>query len=120
MAIVPAGHTPFAVFNQTGNRLVRGLLRSPAHALVSRRLALVTVTGRRSGKRFTFPVGYQQDGDEVTIGVEWPQRKVWWRNLRGEGAPVTMRLRGTERRGHARASEGEAGEVKVRVQLEPA
>jgi hypothetical protein len=118
---MPRGHAPFAVFNRTGNRLVRGLLRSPLHPLAwSRRLALVTYTGRRSGRRYTIPVGYRQTGDEVTIGVEWPARKVWWRNLRGEGAPVELRLRGEARRGHARAEGDERSGVRVRVRLEPA
>jgi hypothetical protein len=118
LRIVPRGHAPFAVFNKTGNRVVRWLLQSPAHGVVSGRLALITVTGRRSGRRFTFPVGYRQDGDEVTIGVEWPDRKVWWRNLRGAGAPVSLKLRGAEREGHAMASEKNGG-VMVKVRLEP-
>jgi hypothetical protein len=116
---VAAGHAPFALFNKTANRLVRALLRSPAHRLVSGRLALITVTGRRSGRRFTFPVGYRQDDDEVTIGVGWPDRKVWWRNLRNGGAPVTLRLRGAERHGRAEVREGEGG-VAVHVRLDPA
>jgi hypothetical protein len=59
------------------------------------------------------------DGDQVTVEVGWPGRKVWWRNLR-DGAPVRMRLRGVERTGHARAH-GDAGTgVTVRVELDPA
>jgi hypothetical protein len=111
--------TPFVLFNHTGNRIVRGLLRSPLHRLVSGRLALITVTGRRSGREFTFPVAYSQEGDRVTIGVEWPERKVWWRNLR-DGAPVRMRLRGAERTGHARAQGEPRTGVTVRVELDPA
>ena len=115
---MPDGHAPFAVVNKTANLAVRWLLRTPLHRPVSGQLALITVTGRRSGRSFTFPVGYRQDGDRVTIGVGWPERKVWWRNLRG-GAPVTLRLRGTERSGHAEVREDPSGAVTVHVRLDP-
>ena len=88
-------HTPFVLVNRAINPLVRGLLRSPAHGLVSGHLALLTVTGRRSGRTFTFPVGYHQDGDRVTIGVDWPERKRWWRNLL-DAAPVEIWLAGVQ------------------------
>ena len=115
----PEGHAPFALFNRTGNRVVSGLVRTPVlHRLVSGRIALITVTGRRSGRRFTFPVFYTQDGDRVTIEVGWPERKVWWRNLR-DGGEVSMRLRGVQRTGHARAHVDARTGVTVRVDLGP-
>lgn len=114
----PPGHAPFALFNQTGNRVVRGILRSPLHGLASRRLALITVTGRRTGRRYTIPVGYRQEGDRVTIGVAWPGRKVWWRNL-SDGGAVRMRLRGEERTGRAQAHGDAESGVTVHVQLDP-
>ena len=112
----PDGHARFAVLNQTGNRVLLGLLRSPLHRLASGRLALITVTGRRSGREYTFPVLYSQDGDRVTIQVGWPERKVWWRNLR-DGAGVRLRLRGEEQTGHARAHGDVRTGVTVRVDL---
>jgi deazaflavin-dependent oxidoreductase (nitroreductase family) len=119
--MVPAvarGHAPFALLNRSGNLAVRAALRSPLHPLVSGRLALITVTGRRSGREYTFPVGYSQEGDRVTIVVGWPERKVWWRNLRGEGAPVRIRIKGEERTGHARAGGAEDSGVVVDVRLD--
>jgi hypothetical protein len=115
----PEGHAPFALFNRTGNHVVSGLVRTPGlHRLVSGRIALITVTGRRSGRRFTFPVFYTQDGDRVTIEVGWPERKVWWRNLR-DGGEVSLRLRGVQRTGHARAHGDARTGVTVRVDLDP-
>jgi F420H(2)-dependent quinone reductase len=38
------------------------LLRSPLHGLVSGRIMLLTVTGRRSGRLFTVPVSYLRHG----------------------------------------------------------
>jgi deazaflavin-dependent oxidoreductase (nitroreductase family) len=116
---VASPHTPFAVINRTVNPVVRALLRSPAHGLVSGHLALITVTGRRSGRTYTFPVGYHRDGDVVTIGIDWPDRKRWWRNLR-EPAPVEIRLRGVRRTGTAQSHGDERSGVTVEIQLDGA
>ena len=112
-------HTPFVIVNKAVNPIVRGLLRSPAHGLVSRRLALLTVTGRRSGRTFTFPVGHDRDGDRVTIGVQYPERKRWWRNLVG-GARVELRLAGVRRTGTAWARGDEHSGVTVEIDLDGA
>jgi hypothetical protein len=115
---VPAGHTPFALWNRTGNRVIRLVLLSRAHRILSRQLALITVTGRRTGRQHTFPVGYKRDGERVTIPVGLPERKVWWRNLL-EDAPVRLRLRGQERTGTAHAHGGHGSDVSVEVRLDP-
>lgn len=114
------GRTRWTVFNRTANQVVRLLLRSPFHPLVSRQLALITVTGRRSGREFTFPVGYRVEGDQVRVNVGWPDQKLWWRNLRGEGAPVRLSIRGVERAGHAVARGDKGSGVTVEVVLDPA
>ena len=110
------GHTPFVLVNKAINPIVRTLLRSPAHGLVSGHLALITVTGRRSGRRYTFPVGYHRDGDHVTVGIDWPERKRWWRNLLDE-APVELRLAGERRTGTAVARGDEQTGVTVHCSL---
>jgi len=115
---VPKGHAPFAVLNRTGNPVLELLLRSPLHPVASGRLALITVTGRKTGREHTYPVGYERDGDVVTVAVLWPERKMWWRNLRGDGAPVRLRLKGAERAGHARAQGDERTGVRVEVRLQ--
>lgn len=78
-------HAPFAVINRVGNPAIRALLRSPLHGLASRQLVLLTVTGRRTGRTYTIPTEYRRDGEGVVIPVGWPERKRWWRNLRGSG-----------------------------------
>lgn len=84
------------------NPLMTALLRSPLHGLVSDSLLLVTFTGRKSGREYTTPVGYEAvDG---TLYVTSQTDRVWWKNLRG-GADVTVRLRGEERAGHAEVIE---------------
>jgi hypothetical protein len=118
MPDAPAGHAPFAFWNRSGNRLIAVLLRSPLHPLLSRGLVLISVTGRRTGAQHTFPVAYQETGDVLTIPVMWPERKLWWRNLR-DGAAVRLRLRGVERTGQATARVDDQGVVTVEVSLDP-
>ena len=117
MTVVPDGHAPFALWNRSGNRAVVLLLRSPLHPLVSRRLMLITVTGRRTGREHTLPVAFQESGEHLTVPVLWPQRKLWWRNLR-DGAPVRLRLRGANRTGQARAIVDDEGGVTVEVRAD--
>jgi len=119
VVLVPAGHAPFALWNRSGNQAVRLLLNSPLQPLVGRQLALITVTGRRTGREHTLPVGYKQDGERLTIPVLWPERKLWWRNL-SDGAPVRLRLRGKDRTGHAELRGDEHSELTVEVLLDPA
>jgi hypothetical protein len=72
------------------------LLRSPLHRLLSGRLTLLTITGRKTGKRYRVPVGYVQVDTTVLINTQ----SRWQHNLAG-GAEVTLRLRGQDRRGWA-------------------
>jgi deazaflavin-dependent oxidoreductase (nitroreductase family) len=83
------------------NAPVGWLLRSPLHPLLSFGLLLITVTGWRSGRRYTIPVGYQRQGDSIRVLVSKPHRKQWWRNFCAPAA-VEVRIRGRDRRGRAR------------------
>jgi hypothetical protein len=114
---VATGHSGFAILNHAINPLVRLLIRSPLHPLASRRLALITYTGRRSGRRYTIPVGYQMADLQVTITVGSPDHKVWWRSLTGTGAPVELIVRGRRRTGHAVATRT-GDQALVRVALD--
>jgi hypothetical protein len=105
--------------NRTVNRALKGLLRSPLHALASRRVALLTYTGRRSGREYTIPCFYRDKGSEVTIAAGWPERKIWWRNLTGDGGPVRLLIRGEQLRGHAVATREPGRDALVRVKVEP-
>src|SRR5437763_13276191 len=109
---------PFLALNRTVNPMLRLLLRSPVHRLVSGRFALITYTGRRSGRQYTIPVLYRDKGDEVTIAVGWPERKVWWRNLTGEGGPVRLVVGGRELSGHAIATKQPGRDALVRVRVD--
>ena len=112
------GRLPFLVMNRTVNPALRVVLRSPAHKLVSGRFALITYTGRKSGREHTIPVLYRDKGDEVTIAVGWPDRKIWWRNLVGEGGAVRLVIRGRELRGHAISTREADRDALVRVRID--
>jgi len=73
------------------NRAMIRVLRSPFSRLVDRGLMLVTVSGRHSGRRYTLPVQYVQDGRTLWV-YAGGAGKTWWRNLIG-GAPVHVLLR---------------------------
>jgi len=67
--------------------LVAAILRSPLHPLLSFGLLLISFEGRRTGRRYSFPVGYQQRGETITVLASRARRKSWWRN------PVEARFR---------------------------
>lgn len=93
---------PEPVFERLVNPLVRWLLRSPFHGLVSDDVLLLTVTGRRTGREYAVPVGYEaHDG---ALYVTSHTDHVWWTNLRG-GATVGVHLRGERRSGTAEVVE---------------
>jgi hypothetical protein len=107
----------FLVMNRTVNPALCVVLRSPLHPLASGRLALITYTGRRSRRQYTIPVLYREHADEVTIPVGWPERKVWWRNLTGQGGAVRLVVRGRELHGHAVATRDPGRDALVRVRV---
>src|SRR5215218_8339765 len=49
---------PFLAMNRIVNPALKAILRSPIHGLASGRLALITYTGRRSGREYTLPCFY--------------------------------------------------------------
>ena len=115
---MPKGHTQFAVYNRTVNHLVKAILRSPAHGVLSDRLVVMTVTGRRTGKQHSFPCAYSEHGpDLLRIHIDWPEKKVWWRNLK-QPAPVSVRLRGAERSGTGQAQGDPQTDLWVEVTLD--
>lgn len=90
----------YKIINPTFNLL----LRTPLHGLMSERLLLLSFTGRSSGKRYTMPVAYAQQGDTLLIATQ----SRWWKNLVG-GATVQVWLRGRNRNGTSEVITDEAG-----------
>lgn len=95
----PGPPMPKAVFRLV-NPVMKMILWSPLHGLMSNDLMILSFAGRKSGKRYSTPVGYIQQGDRLYLFTH----SGWWKNLRG-GAPVSVRLRG-------KTVEGQAGEIQ--------
>jgi hypothetical protein len=103
------------------NSVVQPLVLSPRWGrLVEGRMTVITYTGRRSGRTFSTPVAYKKQGEKVTITVEWPDRKTWWRNFADQDGPISVRLQGVDRHGTATAVRDSRGKVHVDVSLHPA
>jgi deazaflavin-dependent oxidoreductase (nitroreductase family) len=74
----------------TGNDFMSWVLRSPLHGLLSNSMMLITVTGCKTGKKYTVPVNYyREDGN---LWVLTSRNRTWWKNVQG-GADVSLLLR---------------------------
>jgi deazaflavin-dependent oxidoreductase (nitroreductase family) len=93
-------------FMNVGNHFMKAILRSPFHGLASRSTMLVTFKGRKSGRQFTTPVNYVQEGQ--TLIVTSMKSRTWWKNLRGENE-LTILLRGKTVVAHGIVVEDEQG-----------
>lgn len=94
------------------NPLIVGVLRSPLHWPLSLGLMVITVTGRKTGRHFSFPVGYQPQGrDALVVMVSEARNKSWWKNYREAGA-VEVLLRGKTRSGTAHLIDPHSAEFR--------
>lgn len=75
------------------NPLMRLLLRSPLHGVLSDSIVLISYSGRRSGKSYSTPVRYVRMDDRIRCYSTHDTQ--WWRNLR-DGARVRMLTSGSE------------------------
>lgn len=71
------------------NPLMKIILNSPLHGGLSKRVMVLSFTGRKSGKRYSTPVAYVREGDHVIV-VTYSS----WRSNFKEPAPVQMRIQG--------------------------
>ncbi len=85
----PASMSSTPLIIRIANPIVIALLRSPLHRLLSKTVMLVTFTGRKSGKIYTTPISYIQDGNNVTALTHGR----WWRNI-GKSANVALHIKG--------------------------
>lgn len=77
-------------FQGAANGITRALLRVPLlNRLVGRRLIVLDVVGRTSGRHYRVPVAYTRHDGELLVGTPF----AWGRNLR-TGEPVSILLKG--------------------------
>ena len=107
------------------NPLLRWLLRSRLHVLASGGLVLLSIRGRRSGREYTIPVGYQRAqrtqhageacSEGLVVMVSHAHTKQWWRNFRQAG-PVGLHHLGHERTGTAWVVDPASNEFRERCE----
>jgi hypothetical protein len=90
-----------------GNDFVRFMLRTPLHALMGNTM-LITVTGRRTGRKLAVPVNYYRDGE--TLWILSSRDRTWWRNI-GPASKVILHLDGTDVAGIADVVRDEAAVI---------
>jgi len=83
----------------TGNDFVKFFLRTSLYVFMGDTM-LITVMGRKTGKKYTTPVGFYREGD--TLWILSSRDRTWWRNV-CDGAEVEMRIRGKDVKGFAEA-----------------
>jgi hypothetical protein len=85
---------PRAIF-RIMNPLMKMMLLSPLHGRMSKRLMVLTFTGRKTGKRYSTPVGYVRSGSGSILVFT---HSLWRANFR-QPVPVTMRIQGKDVQG---------------------
>ncbi len=86
-----------------GNDVIKFMLRTPLHIFMGDTM-LISLNGRRTGRRLVVPVNYYFDGE--AYWVLSLRTRQWWRNLQGE-ASVELRLHGRDVKGRGQAILGE-------------
>src|ERR1700735_3564729 len=85
--VLPSPRAPPTAMQRLGNRVVRGLLRTPLLCrLAGSRLVTLYIVGRKSGRHYTVPVAYTRSEGDLLIGTPFG----WGRNLR-TGEAVALR-----------------------------
>jgi deazaflavin-dependent oxidoreductase (nitroreductase family) len=83
----------------TGNDFVKFFLRTPLHVFMGNTM-LITVTGCKTGKQYSTPVGFYHEGD--CLWVMTSRDRTWWRNVKN-GGTVSLLLKGKTVRAFAEA-----------------
>jgi hypothetical protein len=94
VAVLGAGYAVYMV--RVANPRVERELREHPNGERARKVMLLTLPSGR-----TLPVNYLREGDSVYAAADGR----WWRELRGQGAPVELLVRGEALVGQARAIE---------------
>ena len=93
-----------------GNNFVKFFLRTPLRVFLGNTM-LITVTGCKTGRKYSTPVGFYREGD--TLWVISSRDRTWWRNVKN-GADVSLLLSGKSVHAFAEAELNEK-DVKMRL-----
>lgn len=99
----------------TLNPVIRAVLDSPLHGLLSKHVCVVEYAGRRSGRRFRTPLSYVHDGQRVLLLSSRQTR--WWKNFIDPDREVVIRIGDRSLTGTARLYQGDSPELTHRVRV---
>lgn len=89
----PQGQAKVMATQKVANRIVSALLRTPGVSSgMGRRLVIINVTGRKTGRKYSVPVAYTRHDGSLLVGTPF----AWARNMR-TGEPVEVILQGKRR-----------------------
>lgn len=90
LAVLVTGYSVYTLV-VANPRVVEELRTDPEGERAARAMLMTLPDGR------ALPVNYLREGDKVFAGADGP----WWRAFQGEGAPVSLLIRGQMLTGHA-------------------
>jgi deazaflavin-dependent oxidoreductase (nitroreductase family) len=94
---------------KAANAVVRTLLQAPGISSgMGKRLLLINVVGRKTGKRYSVPVAYTRHEGSLLVGTPF----AWARNMR-TGEPVEIVLQGKRRQADVQVISDEAGVIEA-------
>ncbi|HUN37778.1 MAG TPA: hypothetical protein VMU95_37775 [Trebonia sp.] len=92
---------------KVANRIVNTLLRTPGiSGAIGKRLVIINVTGRKTGRRYSVPVAYTRHEGSLLVGTQF----AWARNMR-TGEPVEVIMLGRRRQASVQVISDEDGVV---------
>jgi deazaflavin-dependent oxidoreductase (nitroreductase family) len=94
----------------TGNDFVKIFLRTPLRVFMGDTM-LITVTGLKTGKKYTTPVGFYRENGHLWVLTS--RNRTWWRNVKN-GAQVSLLWKGKPIQAFAQAEMDEET-VKTRM-----
>ena len=92
------------------NPVVKAVLRSPLHGLMSRNTMLLEFVGRKSGRTYCTPVSYYETANKVNCTTG--KNNLWWRNLVNADS-VNVTLRGRRLKGKPMVLPSGSEEVEI-------
>jgi len=103
----PAGQAQVMAVQKVANSIVRTLLHTPGVSSgMGKRLLIINVTGRKTGKKYSVPVAYTANEGALLVGTPF----AWARNMR-TGEPVEVVLQGKRRQADVQVISDEDGVV---------
>lgn len=74
--------------SKNGNAVMSWIIKSPFWRVLGKRMAVITLTGKITGKLISVPISVSKENDIYTVISS--RNRTWWRNLRG-GAYADLR-----------------------------